>query len=150
MKSIKCILKVILVLGVMACIFYLSSQTATDSRALSHKVAGLLHSYGERLREIVPVLERISWRGPNLTLRKGAHFTIYLVLGLISYLVLPKRWPVGKKMAFVLSMCCLYAITDELHQYFVPGRAMELRDVIIDTVGASVGMSIGCVVRGLK
>ena len=28
-----------------------------------------------------------------------------------------------------------YAITDEVHQYFIPGRAMAIRDVIIDFSG---------------
>lgn len=32
-----------------------------------------------------------------------------------------------------------YAVTDELHQYFVPGRTMELMDILSDGVGATIG-----------
>jgi len=34
----------------------------------------------------------------------------------------------------------LYAITDEFHQYFVPGRSAEIRDVLIDSSGAFIGI----------
>lgn len=36
----------------------------------------------------------------------------------------------------------LYAVSDEIHQYFVPGRAMQARDVLIDTVGVLLGIWI--------
>lgn len=39
-------------------------------------------------------------------------------------------------------ICTLYAGTDELHQYFVPGRACSLRDVCIDSAGALLGVLI--------
>ena len=40
-------------------------------------------------------------------------------------------------MSFVF--CVLYAISDEVHQYFVPGRAMMATDVLIDSIGAILG-----------
>lgn len=45
-------------------------------------------------------------------------------------------------MGFALLICVLYAISDEVHQKFIPGRSGEVRDVIIDTAGASVGISV--------
>jgi len=36
----------------------------------------------------------------------------------------------------------LYAVTDEIHQSFVPGRSCELRDVLIDSVGVLTGVTI--------
>ncbi len=41
----------------------------------------------------------------------------------------------------------LYAVSDEIHQYFVPGRAMQTRDVLIDTAGVLLGI---CIVHGLN
>ena len=35
-----------------------------------------------------------------------------------------------------------YAITDEIHQYFVPGRSCQLLDMIIDTTGVVTGIII--------
>ena len=36
----------------------------------------------------------------------------------------------------------LYAVTDEVHQYFVPGRSCELRDALIDACGVAAGVAI--------
>ena len=45
----------------------------------------------------------------------------------------PKKWP----LAWLLAV--LYAVTDELHQSFVPGRFPSLWDVLIfDNLGAFV------------
>ena len=33
-----------------------------------------------------------------------------------------------------------YAVTDEFHQSFVPGRSCELRDVVIDSCGVLTGV----------
>ena len=35
-----------------------------------------------------------------------------------------------------------YAVTDEFHQYFVPGRSCEVRDMLIDSCGVLVGVLI--------
>jgi len=41
-----------------------------------------------------------------------------------------------------LLSCSLYAVTDEIHQLFVPGRSGELRDVMIDSIAALVGVGL--------
>ena len=48
----------------------------------------------------------------------------------------------GKKIAIALVVCILFAISDEFHQLFVPGRGAQVKDVLIDTAGAIVGMCI--------
>ncbi len=42
-----------------------------------------------------------------------------------------------------------YATTDEIHQYFVPGRSARLFDVGIDTLGVLTGILIYLVLRKL-
>ena len=37
----------------------------------------------------------------------------------------------------------LYAVTDEFHQMFVPGRSCEIRDMCIDSCGVATGVLIG-------
>jgi VanZ family protein len=39
--------------------------------------------------------------------------------------------------AFIITL--LYAISDEIHQWFVPTREGRLRDVIIDAIGGGLG-----------
>lgn len=41
------------------------------------------------------------------------------------------------KISFItVIICFLYALSDEIHQYFVPGRACRVFDVIVDTSGS--------------
>lgn len=71
----------------------------------------------------------------NLTffIRKAAHFTEYLLLGLSL------RWGIEKTLPAV-SIGILYAVSDEIHQAFVPGRSCELRDMCIDAAGLLTGV----------
>ncbi len=41
-------------------------------------------------------------------------------------------------LAFILT--CLYALSDEFHQLFVPGRAFELLDIALDSLGGLAGV----------
>lgn len=45
----------------------------------------------------------------------------------------------GSRLA-ILGICFLYALSDELHQYFVPGRVADWADVAADTSGALVAV----------
>lgn len=61
--------------------------------------------------------------------KKGAHFIAYGILAWLAYRVLNRPW-------WALGLAFLYAISDEWHQTFVPGRIGSPTDVIIDTLGA--------------
>ena len=68
-------------------------------------------------------------------LRKGAHLTEYAVLGGLLYRALGRE-------PLALAVGIAYAVTDELHQYFVRGRHASPVDVAIDAVGVAVGMLV--------
>ena len=75
--------------------------------------------------------------------RKGAHFTVYLLLGFFSFLAMNTYNILTQlKTAVALTISLLYAISDEIHQLFVPGRAGQVRDVAIDFAGAVCGVAI--------
>ena len=79
----------------------------------------------------------------NYFIRKCAHFLAYLVLGIVMLFAMKRIGYTGKKgVVFTLLLCISYAITDELHQAFVPGRTPKLLDVLIDSSGASLGIGI--------
>jgi VanZ family protein len=71
----------------------------------------------------------------DLVLRKLARATEYAILGALLMHAL-QRWP----SAFALGV--LYAVTDELHQTFVPGRAGRPLDVLIDAAGVAIGIAL--------
>lgn len=45
-----------------------------------------------------------------------------------------------RAMGLAIFICVLYAINDEIHQLFMPRRGGQVKDVIIDSVGAIVGV----------
>ena len=69
---------------------------------------------------------------PISPLSSMLHFTEYLILAAISYPLLP-GWAL---MAF----CALFAISDEIHQIFVPGRIFSYSDIAFDIAGAYLGL----------
>jgi VanZ family protein len=73
----------------------------------------------------------------EFSVKKGGHALGYLLLGR-AYLTGFR--PRKAAAWFALGMCILYAITDEIHQSFVPGRSPRVLDVGIDTIGALVGL----------
>jgi len=81
--------------------------------------------------------------GESLTffVRKAGHFTEFFLLGLSL------RWGIKDyitKRALLIAWLIgtAYAVTDEIHQLFVPGRSCECRDVCIDAAGVLVGAMI--------
>ena len=78
----------------------------------------------------------------HLLIRKGAHFTEYAVLAMLTANALRKR-PLSTigRWLIPVGICALYALTDELHQYFVPERACRFLDVCIDTAGGICGVA---------
>ena len=57
-------------------------------------------------------------------------------------LTVGKRRPLSRGSAGIVAFCFLYACSDEIHQYFVPGRACMFRDILLDTAGGTVGILI--------
>ena len=74
----------------------------------------------------------------HLVIRKGAHFTEYAVLAVLvaNAIRMPQRWWIP------IAFCALYALSDEIHQYFVPDRACRFLDVCIDTAGGAFGTAV--------
>lgn len=74
-------------------------------------------------------------------IRKLAHFSEYAVLGLLVSLTFVCQGFKQKRL-FSLSIlsCAFLASADEIHQFFVPGRACRFTDVLIDTSGSALGI----------
>lgn len=82
--------------------------------------------------------------------RKNAHFFVYLVLGVFVINALRRSGVRGYRcVVYALLICILYAASDELHQVFVPGRGAQVKDVIIDSAGACVGILV-CLIISSK
>jgi len=65
---------------------------------------------------------------------KVAHATVFGILTLL--LLFGARFPAGWRGWLCVLVATLYGVSDELHQSFVPGRAVELFDGLADLTGA--------------
>jgi VanZ family protein len=81
--------------------------------------------------------------GWDLALRKLAHAAEYAVLG-----ALLARATGRGGLAFALGT--LYAVSDEIHQTFVPGRMGSPFDVAIDAIGVACGVALWQTVRSRR
>lgn len=117
---------------VMYIIFSFSAQSAEGSKELSQ---GLL----DKILEIIPF--EIS----HVFLRKAAHFSEYALLGAVSFCALSFTL---KKKAFFWGwlLSTFYAVTDEIHQLFIPGRACRVFDIFVDSSGAAAGIAFAALV----
>jgi VanZ family protein len=98
----------------------------------------------------------IRWAFPHLssealgvavfTIRKCAHVSEYAVLALLVWRALRKPTrrdsrPWSWQLAGVtIAVAFAYAASDEMHQYFIPSRDASVRDVMLDTVGATIAL----------
>ena len=71
--------------------------------------------------------------GWDLVLRKLAHAAEYAVLGALLVRATAKS-------GLALAVGALYAVSDEIHQAFVPGRMGRPLDVAIDVLGLACGV----------
>ena len=80
----------------------------------------------------------LGWRTiPNVTGGIGVHFTAFALLG---FLVAASRFPLGR--TWTAGLLLSYAFTAEFVQFFVPPRTVELRDLLENLVGLSVGVGL--------
>lgn len=129
----------------MCIIFSFSAQEKEESSETSitfsyHVVSSAgtffkLHLNEEEMRRIANSIEGY--------VRKAAHMTEYAVLSVLLFIWL-ERWQLIelRKSILAIFLAMLYAASDEIHQLFVRGRAGSVRDVIIDSIGAILGVLI--------
>lgn len=108
----------------MAVIFVLSAQKGDDSQELSDSFI---------------VLFGLEFSSDFI--RACAHFLEYAGLAVLIYNALYRSFGYAKPVLSV-AFSAIYAVTDEIHQLFVEGRACQITDVIIDTSGAAAGIAV--------
>lgn len=123
-KKAKIIISWALVIACMAVIFSLSAQTAGESS----EVSGWL---------IFIMKLNIS----QDFIRTVAHFLEYAGLAVLVFNALYQTFGYQRPVASLV-ISALYAASDEIHQLFVEGRAFQLSDIAIDSLGAASGIIV--------
>lgn len=82
----------------------------------------------------LPGPEIISW---DFVFKKGAHMFVYAVLfWLVLRSITWNRQPQKKDFVMTFALVFLYALSDEWHQSFTPGRTPKWYDIAYDLWGA--------------
>ncbi len=126
-----------LIISVMVMIFVLSAQGGEESGATSEGfTAFVMGIFGINKDNTAPeMLVKIEG-----VIRTLAHFSEYAALGFLCTLFwLTYSLKRGRVLCYAVSFSALYAVTDEIHQIFVPGRAAQFADFLVDTSGALCG-----------
>ena len=147
-KQHAILISLLLVLFWAVVIYCFSAADASNSSKTSSGFTRFLCSL------MVPGFNEMSNAEKNAVIRqfshlvrKTAHFTEYLIFGFLLYTFVyftKKRRRVRFGLILAWLVGTLYAVSDEIHQSFVPGRAMLLMDVLIDSIGTLTGVAFGC------
>lgn len=124
----------ILILMWMSIVFQLSNQQSNKSTGLSQRITKIFVSE-EKVEIVEPYI------------RKIAHLSEY-ALGGILFLSFFLTYDYSDKKRILLSLLfgTGYATLDEIHQLFIDGRAGQIKDVYIDTIGVLIGICIAMII----
>ena len=143
MKKYKKIIAWVLLILWMLLIFFMSHQPGEVSSSQSELVLKIFRLIGIELNDYFGELA-------TFFIRKLAHFSEYAILYLLAYNVSINYIKERKSRIFLIGFVFLYACTDEIHQYFIPGRNMAFKDVLIDTSGGIFGYIVSIVLERIK
>lgn len=116
----------VLVAVCMLIIFCLSAQTAEESSELSGSF-------------ILALLEWLDLELEQEVIRTIAHCLEFMGLSVLTFNATYATWETKLTPVISFAGTVFYAITDEIHQIFVPGRAFQISDILVDSTGALIG-----------
>ncbi len=126
---------------ILGTIFSFSNQNGEKSGALSQNIAKRITKNIKTMKNSEE--EQIVLRKIEKTIRKLAHFSLYTIVGiLLMSLMSTYNIRINKKSAISFYIGFFYAVTDEIHQIFIPGRTSSIKDIGIDCLGVLFGILI--------
>lgn len=144
MKNKKNIIALILIFLWLAVIFYFSNSDASSSTIQTKIVINKLVELAEQSSFFNAILLKLTEKHSLIySIRKLAHLAIFCILQIIVFFAM-KINGYSTIKASLISMICVvsYSVFDELHQYFIPGRSCQAKDVFIDSFGGICGLII--------
>lgn len=125
---------------ILWCLLIFGFSSDTQSTRRTSRIIGPL------LRWLVPGVSDQAIGRVQFGARKCAHMAEYAVLALLAWRACMKprrgempswRW---REAAWVFGFATVFAVSDEFHQSLVPNRQGHVVDVLIDALGATLGL----------
>lgn len=146
----RTLLRIVLLIGlgfIFYSIFQFSAQNGETSSGLSKKVVSKVINVFPYTKDLSTTTKTKIIEKSQPIVRKLAHFSIYTLVGiLIMAFISTYDVVLLKKFIISLAVGLVYAVSDEIHQFYVPGRSPRLLDVCIDTSGVFLGIIIVLVI----
>lgn len=138
MKKYLLIINFILLIIWMGVIFNFSSDNGSTSSSKSERfLIKVVEIFKKDELSDVDKQEIINKYG--YLIRKCAHMFSYFILSILSFLLLYQILALKPITIFyTFIFCFIYAITDEIHQVFIPDRVGSIIDVLIDSCGSLI------------
>lgn len=135
---------IVLLLCTFYIIFGFSSQDGKESGGISKRITNFILEKSSKYNSLEQTKkEEVSIRTERI-IRKIAHFSIYTLVGFLLMALFSTYENIKRKYQIYISAIIgiLYAISDEIHQSFTPGRGPKITDVFIDSLGVFFGMAV--------
>lgn len=145
-KTIVRVLLLLMLLAELAVIFKLSNEPASQSDATGVTFTEQLLAWNSDFLSLPQAERDARVQALQKGIRTLAHFAEYTLLGLTAAalaLTMEKRL---RGTAIAVLLCVLWAVSDEVHQSFIPGRSCQVSDVAVDSAGILLG---ACAVRAV-
>ena len=132
---------IILLLGRFSIIFNFSNQDGVKSGSLSREITEEVTKHVNSIQTLEKVEKERVLNKIEHYIRKLAHFSLYLVLGMITNsLMCTFNLKNNRRIYISLGIGIIYAVSDEFHQIFIPDRTASILDILIDSCGVAVGI----------
>lgn len=125
-RKIHIVVSWALVVICMGIIFSLSAQVAEESQELSDSfIRKIFEAFGISIESDL--------------IRSIAHCLEFMGLSVLLFNAVYVTWALKITPIVAFFGTVIYAIMDEIHQIFVPGRAFQFSDILVDSTGALIG-----------
>lgn len=150
MKDIMKTILILMIFVTFALIFSFSNQNSQKSMSISRRVTEKLTQNIEWIQKLEKVEKENTLLKIETMIRKIAHFSIYFLFGMIMMSLMSiYHMKLRYKILCSFSIGFFYAIFDEIHQMFIPGRTGRALDVLIDSCGIISGIGIILLIQSI-
>lgn len=139
---------IVLLVLQMWIIFGFSGQDGETSGTISRRITETITKNIKSIQNLEKAEKEKVLKQIEHFIRKLAHFSLYTVVGfLLMSLLSTYKFKQKNKIYMSFGIGLMYAISDEIHQSFIPERTPMISDVCIDTCGVITGIIILLVIQ---
>lgn len=126
----------------MAVVFAFSNEPSVQTQSTSGNVTEKIVNIISKVVNIPEEKKENTIQRLNPYIRKIAHYLLYTLGGIFIIISMNQYNTLSENKKIIISLIIgiVYSISDEIHQYFIRGRACQIIDVYLDSLGIATGV----------